>query len=196
MISGEWLEGGVGGEERFGAAEFDEAGFGPEAFVAGLGGDEGAVAAVFGGDDGDEGVVADCGLFEGREGDERIVLRGDDQRGTADSGDDAEGAGGCVVVVGAIEAAEVSGDSVVEAADGVYVRECGKFGGRINFRIEAGFVSHAALEPPHEVTLVDKVVAALECVGAGCEIESGCDCDAAAEAIGRGVAQFPGHLQH
>ncbi len=175
-----------------GLAKFDDAGFGPEAFVTRGVGDESAVAAVFGGDELDIAIAADAGIAEGVKGDEGIVLSGDEEGGDANGGDDASGGGAVVVIVGVAETAVRSGDFVVEFADaanfveafdGVFVRE------------ELNFGAHAFFETADEVGLVDEVLVLGERVGAGIENEGRADGNDATKLEGGVVAHLAGHFE-
>ena len=174
-----------------GLAEFDDAGFGPEAFV-GRAGNEGAVAAVFGSKDGDVAIAGEGGIAESGERDDGTVLCGNDEGGDANGADDA-GSGGAVVVIGsAAKAAVFGGDQVVkcanaanfvEAVEGVFIRET------------FDFPAHALFEAADEVGLVDEVAGLGEGVGAGVEDEGRADGDDTAELVRGVVAHFAGHFE-
>ena len=98
--------------------------FGPVAVVAAAGigaGEEGAVSAVLGFEEGDVGVGADGGAGFGGEADEGVVEGVEDEGGDADAVEDAGGGGTLVVVVGAVEAGVEGGDAVIELAQGLDV---------------------------------------------------------------------------
>lgn len=148
---------------------------------------------MFGSDELDIAIAADGGIPKGVEGDEWIVLGGDDERGNANGGDVPGGGSAVVVVVGVAEAAMRGGDLVVEFADradfieafdGVFVRE------------ELNFGAHAVFEAADKVGLVDEVLSLGKSVGAGVENEGRADGNDTAKLERRVVAHFAGHFEH
>ena len=171
---------GVGQNEAQGGV------FGPVAVVVVgevRGGEEGAVAAVFGFEEGDVGVGGDGGAGFGGEADEGVVAGVEDEGGDGDFVEDA-GGGGFVVVVGCgAEAGVEGGDAVVEVAEGV---DRGGALGVEGAREEDCLAAEAAEESAEEAALVEAVLPLVEGGGGGVEIDRGRDADGAAE-LGWGV---------
>jgi len=169
--------------------------FGPVAVVAVRwvgGGEEGAVAAVFGFEEGDVGVGGDGGAGFGGEADEGVVAGVEQEGGDGDFVEDA-GGGGFVVVVGrGAEARVEGGDAIVEVA------ERGDGGGALGIEgagKENGFATEAAEEGAEEFALVEAVLPLVEGGGGGIEIGCGADADYAAE-LGWGIgAEVAGQLE-
>ena len=98
---------------------------------------------------------------------ERVVLRGDDERGHTDAIDDAHRAG-AVIVVGCVLEAEVRrrvdlvelthGSDCVETIDGEPSREA------------SVLAAHPRLQSTYEIPLVDEVLPPLESANAGLEL--------------------------
>ena len=80
------------------------------------GGEEGAVAAVTGFEEGDVRVGFDDGACLGGEADEGVVAGVDEERGDGDAIEHARGGGAVVVVVCGLKAGVECGDAVVELA--------------------------------------------------------------------------------
>jgi hypothetical protein len=174
-------------------AKFDDAGFGPEAFITRGVGDESAVAAVFGSDELDIAIAADGGIAESVKGDERVVLSGDDEGGNADGGDVPGGGGAVVVVVRVAETAMRGGNFVVEFADGADFIEA--FDGVFVWE-ELNFGAHASFEAADKVGLVDEVLVLGKSLGAGVENERRADGNDTAKLERRVVAHFAGHFKN
>lgn len=173
-------------------AKFDDAGFGPEAFIAGRVGDEAAVATVLGGNELNIAIAADAWIAKSVERHEGIVLGSDEECGDADGGYDAGGGSAVVVVVGVAKATIRRGNFVVEFADAANFVEAidGVF-----VRVEFDFGAHAFFEAADKVSLVDQVLALRERVSAGVEDEGRADGDDAAELQRCVVTHFAGHFE-
>ncbi len=152
------------------------------------------MAAVRGFDERDAGVGGDDGAAGGRDADEGVVERVEDERGDGDAGEDAGGGGAEVVVLRALEAGVEGGDALVEVAQGAQAVGAG---GVVNVGEEHGLAAEVAGEGAEEVALVDAVGGAVEGVGGGAEIERGGDGGDGAEHCGLGAgAELAGELEH
>src|SRR5215813_12991819 len=149
-------------------AEVDDAGFGPEACLAGLLGNEGAVATVFRGVECDMPVL----LYAAGENclvrDEGVVLCGDQKIGHADLVHNTLSTCGFVVFLSVAITEVRRGNRVVESADRADQTEPIT---RIFLREEVCLLDVASHQPSNEMALVEIVVAAFERIGASREVE-------------------------
>jgi len=154
------------------------------------------MAAVARREERDLRIFAEGGESEGFDGDEGIVLGGEDESGAGDAGDDISGAGLGVVIGGIAEAAEFCGDDVIELADGADGGEAAELRGGIAIGKERGFADHVSAEAFDEVALIDEIRGPGESIGAGSEVERGGDGDEGAKLRGGGGGPFAGHFEN
>src|SRR5947209_1326904 len=130
------------------SAELDDAVLGPEAIFLAVrvGGDEADVSAVWRREQDDEGIVCQTRIAERSEGDKRIVLRVDDERGAAYIWDAGQSTGARIVVVHVAEAAGRRGEARVELAYGAHRMQVAHV---ITIRIELVGDAYATTQAAH-----------------------------------------------
>src|SRR5262249_36152431 len=154
---------------RLNLNELDDLVFRPIPIIVTVGGaNEATVPAVLAEAQVDARVPGHFGIAKWERRDERIVFSSDDERRHPNAFDDAHRAGAVVIILGVLEP---------EMRRRVRVIELSNRSDRAQLaQVEepwpdAILPPHASLEIPHEVPLVEKIFATLECANAGGDLE-------------------------